>query len=228
LKIEKESPTELGQNYAMEIIMEQILKEKKPVIKLITYLLLFSYFLISFSCTSREEKEINELMNAVFEWELSRGEEVIVFAEAEENWEIPWLDSCSVEGILSLESNFRPKVSFKDVFTEADAEKICREGKQAFQFQQDMFPAGVKVSSEKGRYDSLSKASYTAIGAPERIQLDMKLKKYMSYKTISKPVFLQDYRYAFLYMAEEGSHLSVFKKENGKWVHYFTSTMILV
>jgi hypothetical protein len=167
-------------------------------------------------------------MSVVFEGELSRGEEVIVFAEAEENWQIPWLDSCSVVGILSLESNFRPKVSFKDVFTEEDAEKICREGKQAFQFQQDMFPAGVKVSSEKGRYDSLSKASYTAIGAPERIQLDMKLKKYMSYKTISKPVFLQDYRYAFLYMAEEGSHLSVFKKENGKWVHYFTSTMILV
>ena len=170
-----------------------------------------------FSCATREEQEIKELMSVVFEGELSRGEEVIVFAEAEENWEIPWLDSCTVEGLLSLESNFRPKVSFKDVFTEEDAEKICREGKQAFQFQQDMFPAGVKVSSEKGRYDSLSKASYTAKGAPERIQLDMKLKKYMSYKTISKPVFLQDYRYAFLYMAEEGSHLSVFKKENGKW-----------
>jgi len=181
-----------------------------------------------FSCATREEQEIKELMSVVFEGELSRGEEVIVFAEAEENWQIPWLDSCTVEGLLSLESNFRPKVSFKDVFTEEDAEKICREGKQAFQFQQDMFPAGVKVSSEKGRYDSLSKASYTAKGAPERIQLDMKLKKYMSYKTISKPVFLQDYRYAFLYMAEEGSHLSVFKKENGKWVHYFTSTMILV
>jgi len=181
-----------------------------------------------FSCATREEQEIKELMSVVFEGELSRGEEVIVFAEAEENWEIPWLDSCTVEGLLSLEGDFRPKVSFKDVFTEADAEKICREGKQAFQFQQDMFPAGVKVSSEKGRYDSLSKAFYTAIGAPERIELDMKLKKYMSYKTISKPVFLQDYRYAFLYMAEEGSHLSVFKKENGKWVHYFTSTMILV
>jgi hypothetical protein len=202
--------------------------EKKLVIKLITYSLLFSSSLISFSCASREEKEINELMNAVFEWELSRGEEVIVFAEAEENWQIPWLDSCTVEGLLSLESNFRPKVSFKDVFTEEDAEKICREGKQAFQFQQDMFPAGVKVSSEKGRYDSLSKASYTAKGAPERIELDRKLKKYIHYKTISKPVFLQDYRYAFLYMAEEGSHLSVFKKENGKWAHYFTSTMILV
>ncbi|TDQ14656.1 hypothetical protein DFQ04_3246 [Algoriphagus boseongensis] len=111
-----------------------------------------------FSCTSREEKEIKELMNAVFEWELNRGEEVIVFAEAEENWEIPWLDSCSVEGILSLQSDFHYKVLFKDVFTEADAEKICREGKQAFRFQQDMFPAGVKVSSEKGRYDSLSNA----------------------------------------------------------------------
>ena len=208
--------------------MEQFLKEKKPVIKLITYSLLFASSLISFSCASREEKEIKELMSVVFEGELSRGKEVVVFAEAEENWEIPWLESCSVEGILSLESNFRPKVSFKDVFTEEDAEKICREGKQAFQFQQDMFPAGVKVSSEKGRYDSLSKASYTAIGAPERIELDRKLKKYIHYKTISKPVFLQDYRYAFLYMAEEGSHLSVFKKENGKWVHYFTSTMILV
>ena len=64
----------------MEIIMEQFLKEKKPVIKLITYSLLFVTSIISFSCASREEKEINELMNAVFEWELSRGEEVIVFA----------------------------------------------------------------------------------------------------------------------------------------------------
>ncbi len=184
--------------------------------------------IIFFSCTSREEKEIKELMSVVFEGELSRGEEVIVFAEAEENWEIPWLDSCTVEGLLSLESDFRPKVFFKDVFTEEDAEKICREGKQAFQFQQDMFPAGVKVSSEKGRYDSLSKAFYTALGTPERIELDRELKKYMPYKTISKPVFLQDYRFAFFYMAQEGTHLSVFKKENGKWIHYFTSTMILV
>jgi hypothetical protein len=198
------------------------------MIKIINHSILIISSIIFFSCATREEKEIKELMSVVFEGELSRGEEVIVFAEAEENWQIPWLDSCTVDGLLSLESDFRPKVSFKDVFTEEDAEKICREGKQAFQFQQDMFPAGVKVSSEKGRYDSLLKAFYTAVGAPERIELDRKLKKYMSYKTISKPVFLQDYRYAFLYMAEEGSHLSVFKKENGKWVHYFTSTMILV
>lgn len=185
------------------------------MIKLLNYSILMMSSIFFFSCAAREEQEIKELMSVVFEGELSRGEEVIVFAEAEENWQIPWLDSCTVEGLLSLESDFRPKVSFKDVFTEEDAEKICREGKQAFRFQQDMFPAGVKVSSEKGRYDSLSKAFYTALGTPERIELDRKLKKYIHYKTISKPVFLQDYRYAFLYMAEEGTHLSVFKKENG-------------
>lgn len=198
------------------------------MIKLLNYSILMMSSIFFFSCATREEQEIKELMSVVFEGELSRGEEVIVFAEAEENWQIPWLDSCTVEGLLSLESAFRPKVSFKDVFTEEDAEKICREGKQAFQFQQDMFPAGVKVSSEKGRYDSLSKAFYTALGTPERIELDRELKKYMYYKTISKPVFLQDYRFAFFYMAQEGTHLSVFKKENGKWIHYFTSTMILV
>ena len=198
------------------------------MIKLLNYSILMMSSIFFFSCAAREEQEIKELKSVVFEGELSRGKEVIVFAEAEENWQIPWLDSCTVEGLLSLESDFRPKVSFKDVFTEADAEKICREGKQAFQFQQDMFPAGVKVSSEKGRYDSLSKAFYTALGTPERIELDRKLKKYMPYKTISKPVFLQDYRFAFFYMAQEGTHLSVFKKENGKWIHYFTSTMILV
>ena len=198
------------------------------MIKLLNYSILMMSSIFFFSCATREEQEIKELMSVVFEGELSRGEEVIVFAEAEENWQIPWLDSCTVEGLLSLESDFRPKVSFKDVFTEEDAEKICREGKQAFQFQQDMFPAGVKVSSEKGRYDSLSKAFYTALGTPERIELDRELKKYMYYKTISKPVFLQDYRFAFFYMAQEGTHLSVFKKENGKWIHYFTSTMILV
>lgn len=198
------------------------------MIKLLNYSILMMSSIFFFSCAAREEQEIKELMSVVFEGELSRGEEVIVFAEAEENWQIPWLDSCSVEGILSLQSDFHYRVLFKDVFTEADAEKICREGKQAFQFQQDMFPAGVKVSFEKGRYDSLSKAYSTALGTPERIELDRKLKKYMSYKTISKPVFLQDYRFAFFYMAQEGTHLSVFKKENGKWIHYFTSTMILV
>ena len=95
--------------------MEQFLKEKKPVIRLLNYSILMMSSIIFFSCTSREEKEIKELMSVVFEGELSRGEEVIVFAEAEENWEIPWLDSCTVEGLLSLESDFRPKVFFKDV-----------------------------------------------------------------------------------------------------------------
>ncbi|MBC6367262.1 hypothetical protein [Algoriphagus sp. AK58] len=196
------------------------------VISIVLKLLVFS--LVCFSCTSREENEIKELMNAVFEWELNRGEEVIVFAEAEENWEIPWLDSCSVEGILSLQSDFRYKVLFKDVFTEADAEKICREGRQAFRFQQDMFPVGVKVSSEKGRYDSLSNAYYNALGKPEVVELDMELKKYMSYKTISKPVFLQDYQYAFLYVFSGGTGLLIYKKQNNKWVHYFTSTLMLI
>jgi hypothetical protein len=228
MKIEKESPTELEQNYTMEIIMEQFLKEKKPVIKLLNYSILMMSSIFFFSCSAREEQEIKELMSVVFEGELSRGEEVIVFAEAEENWQIPWLDSCTVEGLLSLESDFRPKVSFKDVFTEEDAEKICREGKQAFQFQQDMFPAGVKVSSEKGRYDSLSKAFYTALGTPERIELDMELKKYMYYKTISKPVFLQNYQYAFLYFLSDGNGFLIYKKQNNKWVHYFTVTLMLI
>jgi hypothetical protein len=208
--------------------MEQFLKEKKPVIRLLNYSILMMSSIIFFSCTSREEKEIKELMSVVFEGELSRGEEIIVFAEAEENWQIPWLDSCTVEGLLSLESDFRPKVSFKDVFTEEDAEKICREGKQAFQFQQDMFPAGVKVSSEKGRYDSLSKAYSTALGTPEIVELDRKLNKYMYYKTISKPVFLQDYQYAFLYFLSDGNGFLIYKKQNNKWVHYFTVPLMSI
>ncbi len=198
------------------------------MIKLLNYSILMMSSIFFFSCATREEQEIKELMSVVFEGELNRGEEVIVFAEAEENWQIPWLDSCTVEGLLSLESDFRPKVSFKDVFTEADAEKICREGKQAFQFQQEMFPAGVKVSSEKGRYDSLSKAYSTALGTPERIELDRKLKKYMYYKTISKPVFLQDYQYAFLYFLSDGNGFLIYKKQNNKWVHYFTVTLMLI
>lgn len=198
------------------------------MIELLNYSILMMSSIFFFSCAAREEQEIKELMSVVFEGELSRGEEVIVFAEAEENWQIPGLDSCTVEGLLSLESAFRPKVSFKDVFTEEDAEKICREGKLAFQFQQDMFPAGVKVSSEKGRYDSLSKAYSTALGTPERIELDRKLNKYMYYKTISKPVFLQDYQYAFLYFLSDGNGFLIYKKQNNKWVHYFTVPLMSI
>ena len=55
------------------------------MIKLLNHSILIISSIIFFSCATREEKEIKELMSVVFEGELSRGEEVIVFAEAEEN-----------------------------------------------------------------------------------------------------------------------------------------------
>ena len=58
MKIEKESSTELEQDYTMEIIMEQFLKEKKPVIKLLNYSILMMSSIFFFSCATREEQEI--------------------------------------------------------------------------------------------------------------------------------------------------------------------------
>lgn len=58
------------------------------------------------SCTTREEREIKSLMTVVFQKELDAAREVIVFEDAETEWEVPGLDSCSFEGILNLESDF--------------------------------------------------------------------------------------------------------------------------
>ena len=58
MKIEKESSTELEQDYTMEIIMEQFLKEKKPVIKLLNYSILMMSSIFFFSSATREEQEI--------------------------------------------------------------------------------------------------------------------------------------------------------------------------
>lgn len=204
-------------------------KRVKPVNKIKLYrLILFSAVaFISISCASKEDREITALMTSVFQKELDIGKGVFVFEEAEENWEIPWLDTCSSAGLLSLESDFHPKVSISDIFTLEDADKICKEGRKPYKFQQDMFPEGVVVSPDKSRYDSILDAFYKHIGDPEIVELDMELKKYSEYKSISKPVFLQD-NYAFLYISREGPHLSIYKKENGEWAHYFTITLMLI
>lgn len=184
--------------------------------------------LICLSCSSREEREIKSLMTAVFQKELDSGREIIVFEDSENKWDVLWLDSCSAERILNLEIDFHYKMSIKDVFTLEDANTICREGRKNYRFSKEMFPEGVHVSPDKGRYDSILDAYYNHIGEPEIVDLDKALKEYMWYKTISKPVFLQGYRYAFLYISGEGPYFSVYKKDNGDWKHYFTITLMLV
>ncbi len=184
--------------------------------------------LICLSCSSREEREIKSLMNAVFPKELNAGREIIVFEDTETNWDVLWLDSCSAEGILNLEIDFHYKMSIKDVFTLEDANIICRDGRKPFSFRKEMFPEGVHLSPDKGRYDSILDAYYNHIGEPEIVDLDIALREYMWYRTISKPVFLQGYRYAFLYISGEGPYFSVYKKDNGDWKHYFTITLMLV
>ncbi len=58
------------------------LSSSQQVKKISLVLILSVFALVSFSCAAREEQEIKELMSVVFEGELRRGEEVIVFAEA--------------------------------------------------------------------------------------------------------------------------------------------------
>lgn len=209
--------------------MEQFREGRKPVNKMKPYIFIIGIVTLTcLGCTTREEREIKALMTAVFQKELGAGRKVILFEDAETNWEVPWLDSCSAEGILSLESDFHHKVSTKDIFTLEDVEKICREGREPYRFRKEMFPEGIHVSPDRSRYDSIVEAFYKHLGEPEIVELDMELRKYMKYKAISKPVFLQGYRYAFLYISREGPHFSVYKKDDGDWTHYFTITLMLV
>jgi len=50
-------------------------------------------------------------------------------------------------------------------------------------------------------------ALYNHIGKPEIVDLDAELRKHMKYKAISIPVFLQEYRYAFLHLERRTSFL---------------------
>lgn len=89
-----------------------------------------------------------------------------------------------------------------------------------------MFPEGVLVSPDRSRYDSIVKVYYRYLGKPEIVELDTEMRKYREYKTISRPVFLQGYRYAFLYI-EGGGDISVYQKSNGDWKHLLMVTFIL-
>ncbi len=185
--------------------------------------------LICLSCSSREEREIKSLMNAVFQKELDAGREIIVFEDALMDWSISGQDTCTAEAILSLERNFPNhfgSVDMRTIFSIKDAELICRDGKKPYKFRTEMFPVGVHLSPDKGRYDSILEAYYNHIGEPEIVDLDIALRKYKDYMKISKPVFLQGYRYAFLYI-EGGGDISVYKKTNGNWEQFLMITFRL-
>lgn len=68
------------------------------------------------------------------------------------------------------------------------------------------FPRGY-ISTDRSRYDSIVDAFYNHIGKPEIVDLDAELRKHMKYKAISKPVFLQEYRYAFIHLERRTSFL---------------------
>ncbi|SMD45471.1 hypothetical protein SAMN00777080_4122 [Aquiflexum balticum DSM 16537] len=185
--------------------------------------------LICLSCSSREEREIKSLMTAVFQKELDAGRKIIVFEDALMDWTISGQDTCTGEAILNLERNFPNhfgSVDIRDIFSKDDAELICSDGRKPFRFRTEMFPEGVHLSSDKDRYDSILDAYYNHLSEPEIVDLDIALRKYKEYKTISKPVFLQGYRYAFLYI-EGGGDISVYKKINGNWELFLMVTFRL-
>lgn len=180
------------------------------------------------SCISQEDRETKALMAAVFENELASGQEIFLFEDAETDWKIPWLDSCTVEGIWNLESDFSQKILIKDVFSHEETERICAEGSAHYKFRKELLPDGINLSSERSRYDSIINAFYMHVGKPEIVELDVALRGYRTYRSFSKPIFFREFTYACLYQSYEGPHLAVFRKEHGKWKRYFSVTFLLV
>lgn len=183
--------------------------------------MVFPLFLM-LSCTDRESKEIRLLMKSLIRDEVRYSvETILVSNRTVTDWvKRAGMDTCIIEdlitnnklGLLKSES-FNP-----DFLNEINYEKLCRESVADFRFSQKHFPENVSVVPYE--YIQMLLKEFKVDGqTPEIGRTD--------WYSLSKPVFFQGYKYAFVYcerftisapMIDGGTTLLFFEKcDDGEW-----------
>jgi hypothetical protein len=193
---------------------------------------------ISFSsCFDREERETYQLMEALFERELGMGDTIYLVEDAETDWiDKAGNETCDWEWLVDLFDDWggRRPVDLSEVFTKEDVNYICSNSILEFRFQQNKLPDKFKLIPTV-LIDEMVKEFNDMVISDGQINLTEQMEKLQIYFQISKPVFTQNYQYAFVYKATncfplacEGPAIFICKKENGRWKILYGANFYLI
>lgn len=196
------------------------------------YIILFSFSTLA--CTDREMKETRLLMKSLIRDEVKYSlDTVLISNQAVADWvERAGMDSCNLGDLIinnKLGLGLVKSENFKsDFLAESDYEKLCRESVVEFQFSPGHFPENISVVP----FEYIQKLL-------EEFKVDGQTPEIgkTAWYSFSKPVFFQEYKYAFMYyerftitspMIDGGTSLLFFEKgKDGEWKLVLSQTLMM-
>jgi hypothetical protein len=185
------------------------------------------------SCSNKTKSETKLLLEKVFEIGRVSGDSTYFSTNSLVDWlDIAGIDSCTLDEFAVLEDIYHRRmgneIKLSSIFRKKDFEKICSEGRANFEFDKALIPRNF-IPKEQRYFDSLY-MSYK--GAPSTLDPTglRLLEMNQLYFRLSKPIFLQNYRYAVIGFSYEsfikdygGCSILVFEKKEDEWSLIFTS-----
>jgi hypothetical protein len=186
------------------------------------------------SCKNRDTKETRLLIKGLVTEESNKNiDTIFIVNQAKNDWiKKANLDSCNLGDLImnnklklgTIKSgNFKP-----DFLTKSDYEKLCNESMKAFLFKAMHIPNNVSLVPNEYIHQLI-----------EEFKVNWQTPKIgtIAWYSFSKPVFFQNYRYAFVYyerftisspMVSGGTALVFCEKDiDGKWKVIFSQMLLM-
>jgi hypothetical protein len=185
------------------------------------------------SCTSKTNNETRLLLEKVFEIGRVSGDSTYFSTNSLVDWlDIAGIDSCTLDEFAVLEDIYHRRmgneIKLSSIFRKKDFEKICSKGRANFEFDKALIPRNF-IPKEQRYFDSLYMSYKDALSTLDPTGLRL-LEMNQLYYRLSKPIFLQNYRYAVIGFSYEsfiknygGCSILVFEKKEDEWSLIFTS-----
>jgi hypothetical protein len=180
-------------------------------------LLIVVFALVLFSCGKRESNETKSLFAFILGNIPSyESERIVVSEDSYSDWEsLEGFSECSLEAFekarkqsMEVVSN---EVEVADILSAEDMAKICSQRMLAYKFPKELFPPNVIVEGQLVLDASHSRYKENLFNENGEVNLKVEKQGFQDYYRFSKPVFLQNYRYAFVFYSKVGQTKWVFK-----------------
>lgn len=191
-------------------------------------------FLLLISCKSRDTEKTKLLLKSLVTGEANKiVDTVLVSNQAVTDWmKRANLDSYNL-GDLIINNNlglgtFKSENFQSDFLSASDYQKLCKESLRDFQFKPEHIPNNVSLVPDEYIHQLI-----------EEFKVDWQTPKIgiTAWYSFSKPVFFQNYKYAFVYyerftisspMVNGGSSILFCEKDNhGKWKVIFSQMLMM-
>lgn len=188
-------------------------------------------FIISLaSCQNKDFKESQNVINVIVgDIPSSDSDSIVVSEDSFSDWDsLPIFKDCNLEWFVIAQkqsmSVINNEVNVGDLLSEEDLDKICSivADSSPYKFPSSFFPSNVIINSQQELDVKYNYYQENLLDEKDKLNLNVELEGFQDYYRFSNPIFLQDYKYAFIYYSKVGklsgfSNLLILEKKGENW-----------